>query len=451
MSSKKTTNSVSNSKGLFRGSFALIGYRLGAILVSYFFTWLIARLYGASVVGMFALMNVVVLIGVLLSKSGLDTLFLREISKLKGRDDNVERQKTYSLILGIQLFTGLGVSLLIYSFSDLIALRIFDQSELGPILKYAAFIVLPLTYTTLHAEGMRGSGKLFWYLSFTRVWPYALAALAMLGLYVNEVEDSNWFFFGYFASVVASSVFALWIWLRESQLKMRWSVDLKASSALLRQSFPMLLSSSMFLLMSWTDTFMLGLFEDTTQVGYYHVAVKVSNMVAIVLYGINGISAPKIASSWAAKDTSTLSKVISSAATLSFTLSLPVVFGILFFRSELLAMFGEGMHTASYALIFLSLGQFVNGSCGSVMNILQMTGHQKYGQYILISAGLLNVTLNYLLIPTYGIEGAAVATGVSTAYWNLLSVMVVRWKIGHWSFPFATGINDVVKLIKGRF
>lgn len=419
--------------------------------MSYFFTWLIARLYGASVVGMFALMNVVVLVGVLLSKSGLDTLFLREISKLKGHGDNIEKQRAYSYILGIQLLTGLSVSLLVCFFAEFIAFKVFNQPELGPILKYAAIIILPLTYTTLHAEGMRGSGKLFWYLSFTRVWPYALCAVIMLLLYLNSASESTWFFLGYFFSVVASSVFAFGIWLKESQLKPKWKIDLSASRLLLQQSFPMLLSSSMFLLMSWTDTFMLGLFEDTTQVGYYHVAVKVSNMVAIVLYGINGISAPKIASSWATKDTSVLSRVISSAATLSFTLSLPVVFGILFFRSELLAMFGEGMHTASYALIFLSLGQFVNGSCGSVMNILQMTGHQKYGQYILISAGLLNVTLNYLLIPTHGIEGAAIATGISTAYWNLLSVVVVRWKIGHWSFPFATGVKDVVKLIKGRF
>ena len=195
---------------------------------------------------------------------------------------------------------------------------------------------------------------------------------------------------------------------------------------------------------------MLGFYEQTESVGYYHVAIKVSNVVTLVLFGINGIAAPKISYSWANKLQAEFMSTIQSSATLSFVFSLPLVILIIAFRHELLDLFGSGMRAASMALIFLSIGQFVNGSCGSVMNILQMTHNQKFAQYVLMAAALVNVALNAILIPRYGIEGAAISTGCSTALWNILAVLVVRWRLQVWSVPFAGRLSSALKLIRDK-
>ena len=128
----------------------------------------------------------------------------------------------------------------------------------------------------------------------------------------------------------------------------------------------MLLSSSMFLVMSWTDTFMLGIYEDAEVVGSYHVAVKISNLMTIVLFGINGISAPKLSSTYSLGDRSGFKQTVTSSATLSFSLSLPILIIIGFFNTDLLRLFSEEVIMAGTALTVLAIGQFINGSCGSV-------------------------------------------------------------------------------------
>ena len=54
-----------------------------------------------------------------------------------------------------------------------------------------------------------------------------------------------------------------------------------------------------------------------------------------------------------------------------------------------------------------------------------MTGKQKKLNNILISGLIVNVVLNLVLIPIYGIEGAAIATLISMVFWNSLIVAVI--------------------------
>ncbi len=54
-----------------------------------------------------------------------------------------------------------------------------------------------------------------------------------------------------------------------------------------------------------------------------------------------------------------------------------------------------------------------------------MTGKQKKLNNILISGLIVNVILNLVLIPVYGIEGAAIATLISMVFWNSMIVAVI--------------------------
>ena len=84
------------------------------------------------------------------------------------------------------------------------------------------------------------------------------------------------------------------------------------------------------------------------------------------------------------------------------------------------------------------LGQFVNIMCGSVGYFLTMTGEQKAFNYIIFMGGGVNILLNLLLIPKYGIDGAAAASFVSTCLWNIAALKYIKNKynlyIGYWPF-----------------
>ena len=90
-----------------------------------------------------------------------------------------------------------------------------------------------------------------------------------------------------------------------------------------------------------------------------------------------------------------------------------------------LGLFGANYVLARDALLLLLGGQFFSSLCGPGAIYLNMTGKQKKLNTILILGLGINVVLNLMLIPIYGIEGAAAATLISMIFWNCLIVAAV--------------------------
>lgn len=97
-------------------------------------------------------------------------------------------------------------------------------------------------------------------------------------------------------------------------------------------------------------------------------------------------------------------------------------------------MFGDGREflVGMDSLFILLIGQLISVLCGSVLVLLNMTGNQWTVQTILVTAAILNIMLNAILIPNLGIEGAAWATTISTIFWNVWGIRAVRKKLGFW-------------------
>lgn len=110
--------------------------------------------------------------------------------------------------------------------------------------------------------------------------------------------------------------------------------------------------------------------------------------------------------------------------------SLPIVLTIIIFRNPILEIFGKEFAEGSYVLIIITLSSFVNAASGNVDQILNMTGNQNDLFKLNIIALFSNVILNYFLIPIYGINGAAVASFISTVIINLGGVILVKKRLG---------------------
>jgi O-antigen/teichoic acid export membrane protein len=75
----------------------------------------------------------------------------------------------------------------------------------------------------------------------------------------------------------------------------------------------------------------------------------------------------------------------------------------------------------------------INAGMGSVGLILNMTGNEKDTLKGHIIAALVNIILNLVLIPYFGINGAAWATAVSMICWNLILGLLVFKRLGIWA------------------
>ena len=92
----------------------------------------------------------------------------------------------------------------------------------------------------------------------------------------------------------------------------------------------------------------------------------------------------------------------------------------------LLGLFGEEFTKGYGVLSILLVGQTINAIAGSVGFLMVMTGHQTVAAKVLGSSAILNIVLNASLIPAYGAIGAAIATAVSTAFWNIAMLYFVK-------------------------
>ena len=116
-----------------------------------------------------------------------------------------------------------------------------------------------------------------------------------------------------------------------------------------------------------------------------------------------------------------------------FWVSAPILLLLILFPSTILSMFGDEFKLAAMCLIILSIGKMFSAISGSVGTFLQMVGRQKIFQNILLVAALINIVLNSLLIPKYGIEGAAVASTASGVFWNLLMIIYIKKHFGFYT------------------
>ncbi len=105
---------------------------------------------------------------------------------------------------------------------------------------------------------------------------------------------------------------------------------------------------------------------------------------------------------------------------------------ILFFYGNVIIpfIFGNEYSPSVIALQVLIIGHIVNVFTGPSDLLMYMTGNQKQAAYCVGIAAIVNICLNLVLIPKYGVLGACLATVSSTIIWNLLLVIYCRKALG---------------------
>ena len=118
--------------------------------------------------------------------------------------------------------------------------------------------------------------------------------------------------------------------------------------------------------------------------------------------------------------------------------SLPIKLDFLMiFGKPILGLFGEEFKNGYLSLLILIVGQLVNALSGSVGYIMVMTGKQKQASIVFAISAALNIIMNLIFIPIFGIAGAAAVTAASLILWNVTLVFYIRNRLDLNSTIFA--------------
>ncbi|MFP4474784.1 MAG: lipopolysaccharide biosynthesis protein [Desulfatibacillaceae bacterium] len=198
-----------------------------------------------------------------------------------------------------------------------------------------------------------------------------------------------------------------------------------------RTIMPLSFMGGMMIVNSQTDILMLGWFRDASEIGVYKAAVQGASLIAFVLTAMNTVLAPHLARLYATGEMSGLRELVTKSARVSLAGALPAAIVFWLFGDSLLGwVFGPEFRSGYVPLAVLCLGQVVNASAGSVGFLLNMSGHERDTAMGVTVAAVSNIVLNGVLIPMYGMPGAAMATASSMVLWNVLLVFLARRRTG---------------------
>lgn len=386
----------------------------------------ISRQAGIAAFGTFELAVTLVWIAAMVGRLGLDGAWVRYLpeARLAGGIQGGAPAQSVALVLAVSTVLGAGMTFL----SPLLG-QTFSSPHLSLALRWAWLAVPGLAVTGLAAEMLRGAERLSAYAWLQRGTLF-LVTLAFFALGLPEFQS--------FALVaVAAALIALALTLRALP-RAATGLDLSMRQ-LLRTAGPMLLTAATFELMSWTDTLLCGLYLDEASVGRYRLAFRFAALLTLGQTAINAALAPKLSRAHTSGDTSGLIAMLSQVSKWNWVIALAGTTFLLLAGPGLLEWFGADEGSASATLRVLLIGAAFNAISGPVLTLMNMTGAERRARDIVAVSAVLNLVLNMLWIPRFGIVGAAWATTLSTVLWNGWAMAWVWRERGIWTWFPKTG------------
>lgn len=411
-----------NNKDILSKSLGFLVFRGMGIIGGYFFTFLIAQRYGASMNGLVTLGFAIFMFASAVSTFGID------INLVKYYSDPERWKKDPGLFYKVLLkafLLSLGITFLLFIFRDLIVFRLFKKPQFLPIYNWAILAIPSWTMVKAIAGVLRGKGLNNWYAFFTNTGKFSLAALILIAFDFIKIDPLN-AIKAHFYAITFLAVLAFVIAFRNFK---RITIHTFSNSwQFMRESFPMFISTTITVFLGWIDSFVLGIYVSDSEIGVYNVAIKIALGASFAMEAINSGLAPKIARLYFDNNEIEFKKLVRFSTLLNFTVTIGIVAILIIFNQFLLGLFGEEFKTGFSVLLILSLVHLFNSFMGSAAIIMQMIGYQKQYQNIAILALVLNLGLNFLLIPQFGNVGAALSTAFSLTVWFICNAVFLKKK-----------------------
>lgn len=211
---------------------------------------------------------------------------------------------------------------------------------------------------------------------------------------------------------------------------------------LYKYSFPLLFIALITVLLAQLDRFMITTMMGLEDAGLYVIAADPSLKLNIVLALSITVFMPRIVKLFNAKDFEKLNEEHSNLTSIITVLTSIILIGLLCVSREYLGLYGDDFVQSTVVLQILACSQMINVITGPVGKILELGNNQNWSLIAVLVALIINGLLNYLLIPYYGIVGAAVATGTSILVAHGGLAIIVYRKLG--VSPLSTLYSKVI-------
>lgn len=417
-----------NLREILLNGISTFAFKITGLILAYLVMVLITKTYGSAVFGRYSIAITFSQLLVLVFSFGLPVAIIRLLTDINHFD---KQPKTNFLkkVMIITLISSILISIGLFFLSEIIALYLFNDQSLIVYFKILSYFIVPLMFHEVLLNFFRGIKEF----KKHNLFMFVLPSLLFIGIFYWLLKSYSDEFvsilsFGLSIAIVFIIELILYGFLKYSTAKNY------STNKLFKLSFPMMLSSTVLFLLNWTDIFMLGAMVTSKEVGIYNLAFKIASIGLIIIIVINVVIGPKISELYSKNDLRSLRKTIIKSTQIIAFLTIPIIIIIIVFRTEILTYFGKDFVQGETVLLILSFGILVNAVSGNVDQILNMTNNHKIMRNLAVFCLIENIILNAVLIPKYGINGAAIASLITNFSLNFASVYYIKKRLGFYTF-----------------
>lgn len=416
---------------IFTGSAKVFGAKVFATILGLGTSVIVARYYGADIVGVVAIINSFFAIAMIFTIMGTTTSILRLVPEYMVKYSPTAAYNLYKKVRNLVIILSLAGGVIVFFGSNIIAGKIFGRPDLDFLFKIGAFVLVFKSLQSFSMQGIRAAQNINAFTMIQLVGPVTYAILLVVfTFYFYEKYNPIYlqYFIAAFIAVISMSIIKITFKRKISPADVKKSISYKE---IFRISFPMFLTSSMMVVMGQIDVLMIGIFRSEAEVGYYAIGLKIALMTTFVLAAINTVVAPKFSELFHKGEIDKLFKVAKKSTKMIFWLLVPLILiFILFGKWIIISLYGIEFEDSYYVLLILSVGLVINSISGSVGHFMNMCGYENIFRNVIAFSFIVNLSLNIILIPSLGIYGAAIATSVTQILWNVILTVIIYLKYG---------------------
>jgi len=343
---------------------------------------------------------------------GLNSALVKYIPEFSMRKKFSAIKSSMAFVAIFQAIFAFSVATLLFIFSNQIALEFFrTEAAVLPLRILCAWFFVMGFYVIIRSafQGFQNmsayAGMEFLWITFVLL--SAVLFVGVLGQGIGGVASA------YLVATAVMIVLALaYFGKRYPQaFKGKGSITKPFVKKLFVFALPVFIGGLGGLVIGYMDTLMIAVFRTLPEVGLYQVAQPTAYILWVFVGALTTVLFPMVSELWVRRERVLLSSALHFLIKFSFMLIIPAALIFIAFPDIIIRLlFGEGYLAGATALQILAGAAIVYTPFAILVSTIGGIGKPIVGTKVIGAMACLNLVGNLLLIPPYGIEGAAVAT-----------------------------------------
>lgn len=417
---------------LIKQSLSVAGIRVVGTGLSVLVSVAIARLYGADALGVFGYCIAIMAIAAVPISNGWSTLLLRTVAGNGVLDHEAKAMIRLGGIGAIlmAILAGLGALAAIHLGTSAMA------TALKPIV-FAATALLAVTLLCDQVAAMRMASIRGYDRPVLAQLPESLVRplILLIGLTAcwwffeqSRLSQNLWFLFvSVSVAAITSLVFGQWLLSRLSGPIKAGRVSASDRKSWFASAAALAGSAGLVQLNGYIDILILGSFVSPAETGHYRAALQIAMLASFGYVALNMLAGQRFARMVKTGDQRDLASTATYFARFALLSAFPLPAALMIAGASIFALlFGPGFEKSGLPALIIACGFTFSAAIGMARTLLVMQGNEFLVMRTTFAALLVNVVLCFVLIPHYGILGAAIANFSATVSWNALLWIVAR-------------------------